>query len=223
MRWSPVCTSRMRFRTVLFDFDGTLIDHFRAIHRCHVHTMRQLGLPEPTLAQVRAAVGGGFELAVKRIAGEQNVAAAVPIFRRHWDEIMLEDADVLPGAFELLRDIRASGARAAVITNKRGDSSRKLCDRLGIAPLVAGVFGAEDTPWLKPDVRFTTHVLGALGADAGSTALVGDSPYDFAAARNAGLEFFAVTTGTHSAEQLREAGVGRVFSGLPEVTRELLA
>ena len=36
----------MRFRTVLFDLDGTLIDHFSAIHRCHAYAMRRLGLPE---------------------------------------------------------------------------------------------------------------------------------------------------------------------------------
>jgi phosphoglycolate phosphatase len=213
----------MRLRTVLFDLDGTLIDHFRAIHRCHVYTMRKLGLPEPTLEQVRSAVGGGFELAVKRIAGEQHVAAAVPIFRRHWDEIMLEDADVLPGAMEILRAVSERGAKAAVLTNKRGDSSRQLCERLGLSPWLTAVFGAEDTPWLKPDVRLTQHVLQAIGGDAATAGLVGDSPYDFAAANNAGLEFFGVRTGTHSEAELRAAGVERVYAGLPDVAREILA
>ena len=53
----------MRFRTVLFDLDGTLIDHFAAIHRCHAYAMTRLGLPAPSLAEVRAAVGGGLALA----------------------------------------------------------------------------------------------------------------------------------------------------------------
>lgn len=34
-----------RFSTYLFDLDGTLVDHFAAIHRAHSHTMRELGLP----------------------------------------------------------------------------------------------------------------------------------------------------------------------------------
>lgn len=213
----------MRFRTVLFDLDGTLIDHFRAIHRCHVHTMRRLGLPEPTLEQVRAAVGGGFELAVKRIAGEQYVEAATPIFREQWDKVMLDDVDLLPGAREILEQIRARGGKAAVLTNKRGDSSRLVCDHLGITPLVAGVFGAEDTPWLKPDLRFTQHVLRSIAADAKTTTMVGDSPFDYATARNAGLEFFGVTTGTHSADELMTAGVPAeaVFAGLVEAGRAI--
>ncbi len=62
----------MRFRTVLFDLDGTLIDHFAAIHRCHVYAMRKLGLREPTLAEVRAAVGGGLDEAIARLAGRRT-------------------------------------------------------------------------------------------------------------------------------------------------------
>ena len=46
----------MRFRTVLFDLDGTLVDHFAAIHRCHAQVRRHFGLPEPTPEDVRRAV-----------------------------------------------------------------------------------------------------------------------------------------------------------------------
>jgi len=45
-----------RFRTFLFDLDGTLIDHFAAIHRAYAHTMKALGLPIPTPLEVRGAV-----------------------------------------------------------------------------------------------------------------------------------------------------------------------
>ena len=54
----------MRFRTVLFDLDGTLMDHLPAIHRSYVHTLPQLGLPAPTYEQVKRAIGGGLENAM---------------------------------------------------------------------------------------------------------------------------------------------------------------
>src|SRR4051812_36846603 len=74
-----ILSGGMRYRTVLFDLDGTLIDHFAAIHRSHTYAMRQLGLPVPTMAQVRAAVGGGLEQAIARLAGPENVAAIIAI------------------------------------------------------------------------------------------------------------------------------------------------
>jgi len=211
----------MRPATVLFDLDGTLIDHFKAIHRCHAHAMKQLGLPEPTLAQVRAAVGGGVELAVERLVGPQLKSAALAIYRPYWDATMLEDVELLPGARELLVQLRADGIRTAVYTNKHGPSSRLTCAHLGLTDLLAGNFGATDTPWLKPDFEFTRHVLTALGAKAADTLLVGDSPFDVATARNAGLAFIGVTTGTHTAAELKAAGADRVCNNLHEVGREL--
>ena len=212
----------MHLRTVLLDLDGTLLDHFAAIHRAHAYTLRQLGLPEPTVAQVRAAIGGGLEQAIARLAGPERVAAALAIYRPYWDATMLDDVALMPGARELLIALREAGVQAAVFTNKHGPSSRRICDHLGIAGLLVGNFGATDTPWLKPQPEFAHHALRALGAAAAATALVGDSTYDLAAARNAGLEFFGVTTGTHTAEELRAAGAVKIYPDLAAVARGLL-
>lgn len=207
----------MRFRTALFDLDGTLIDHFRALHRCHAHTLARLGLPAPTPEQVRAAIGGGVEVALARLAGADRVAEALPLFLAHWATTQLDDVTALPGARELLGELHARGVRCAVFTNKRAPSARAVCAHLGLAPLLAGVFGAGDTPWLKPDPAFTAHVLAQLGADAGTTVLVGDSPYDLAAARQGGLAFVGVATGTHTAAELRAAGATEVGADLAAV------
>lgn len=206
---------------VLFDLDGTLIDHFKAIHRCHTHAMTTLGLPAPTLERVRAAVGGGVEIAVERLVGPELKAAALAVYRPHWNATMLEDVELLPGAKELLVALRQHGSRTAVFTNKHGPSSRTTCAHLGLAALLDGNFGATDTPWLKPDPQFTRHVLTALNVDTASTVLVGDSPYDYQAAQKAGLAFIGVTTGTHTADELRAAGAERICSDLLEVAREL--
>jgi phosphoglycolate phosphatase len=212
----------MPYRTVLFDLDGTLLDHFAAIHRCHAYTMKRLGLPEPTLAQVHAAVGAGVEVAVERLVGPERKAAALAIYRPYWDATMLDDVRLLPGARELLTALRSRGVRTGVFTNKHGPSSRLACAHLGVADLLDCNFGATDTPWLKPDPQFARHVLTALGADAATTLLVGDSPYDFQAARNAGLGFFGVTTGTHTAAELQAAGATEIFPDLPAVHQQLV-
>ncbi|MFZ5496488.1 MAG: HAD family hydrolase [Verrucomicrobiota bacterium] len=210
---SPAC--------VLFDLDGTLIDHFKAIHRCHTHAMTRLGLPAPTMAQVRAAVGGGLDEAIARLAGRDKVAAILPVYTQHFDATHLDDVELLPGAIELLETLNRAGTLCAVLTNKRGYASREVCDHLGLTPLLRGIFGVGDTPWLKPDPAFTRHALQKLGVPADRTLLVGDSPFDVQTARNAGLAFIGVTTGTHNAAELRAAGAERICTGLLEVAREL--
>lgn len=213
----------MRYRTFLFDLDGTLIDHFAAIHRCHSHALRQLGLPAPTPAQVRAAVGAGLETAIARLAGPAHTDAALALYRPHWDATMLDDVRLYPGARELLAALQQAGGRSAIFTNKHGPSSRRLTAHLGLDSLLAGNFGATDTAWLKPAPEFSRHVLATLGADAATTVLVGDSPYDLAASQAGGFAFYGVTTGTHHAAELRAAGATHVYPDLNALAADLLA
>ena len=211
------------FRAYLFDLDGTLIDHFAAIHRSYAHTLTALGLapPVPTPAQVRAAVGGGLENAIAKFVPAGRLEEALGIYREYWDRTMLEDVALLPGAAELLAALHACGAVLGVISNKVGPSSRQICAHLGLTPLLRVIVGAKDTPWLKPQPEFTAHVLGLLGAAAEETLLVGDSPYDIQAARQGGLTGWCVATGTHTAAELRAAGADAVFPGLPALQAAL--
>ncbi|MFA5056595.1 MAG: HAD family hydrolase [Opitutaceae bacterium] len=209
----------MRYRTVLFDLDGTLLDHLPAIHRCYAHTLPQLGLPAPTREQVRQAIGGGLEHAMRRFVRAADLPRALKVYREFWDRTMLDGVELMPGADALLRALHQHGCTLAVLTNKHGTSSRVVCDYLGIASLFRGVFGAHDTPWLKPDPRFTAHVLAALGANAATTCLVGDSPFDAETARKGGLHCCLVTTGTHSAEALRAVGAKHVYPDLTALAR----
>jgi HAD superfamily hydrolase (TIGR01509 family) len=211
-----------RFATLLLDLDGTIVDAFTTIHRSYVQTLPQLGLPAPTMTQVRRAVGGGLENAMRHFVPENLIAEAVKRHVAFTDTILLEDVTLMPGALELLRAQQAAGVPLAVFTNKRGDHARLICSHLGITPFLRGIFGAKDTPWLKPQPEFAAHALKTLGAEPKTTMLVGDSPFDVKAAHNGGFACWCVTTGTHDAEQLRAASAEAVFSNLFELQAALV-
>ena len=81
----------MRFTTVLFDLDGTLVDHFTAIQRSHTHVMKHFGLPAPTMEQVHRAVGHGLDHAVATLFGPEHadlVPQALPLYRDYWEKTM---------------------------------------------------------------------------------------------------------------------------------------
>jgi phosphoglycolate phosphatase len=212
----------MRTRALLFDLDGTLIDEFPAIHRRYVHTLSALGLPAPTAAQVRGAVGGGLENGLGKFVPPDRLGEAMGIYRAFWLRTVIDGVVLLAGARELLAALRDRGMALGVITNKPGEASRQICAYLGVAPLFQVVVGAGDTPWLKPQAELTAHVLKALGAGPAEAILVGDSPYDVQAARNGGIPAWCVTTGTHGEGELRAAGATFVFADLPALGRALL-
>ena len=70
---------------------------------------------------------------------------------------------------------------------------------------------SDDADRSKPDPDIVAAAIAALGATKSTCVMVGDTPYDGAAARRAGARFIGVTTGYHDERALRAAGAERVF------------
>lgn len=203
-----------RFSTLLLDLDGTLVDAFTTIHRGYLHTLPQFGLPAPTMAEVRRAVGGGIENAMAHFLPKEQIPAAIKVHTDFAQSILLEDVRLMPGGMDLVKSQRARGVKLAVFTNKQAEAARRICAHLGVSPYLDGIFGAGDTGWLKPDPKFSEHVLKTLGASADGALLIGDSPFDVKTGQNGGFPCWCVTTGTHNAAELRAAGAEEVFENL---------
>lgn len=206
------------FRTVLLDLDGTLVDAFTTIHRAYCHTLPQFGLPAPTAAQVRRAVGGGLEIAMGHFLPPEQIAAACRIHVAYTEQIQLEDPTVYPGGRELVAELRARGIKTGVLTNKIGDHARAILSHLGLAAQLDLILGARDCASRKPAAEFTAEALRRLGAESATTCLIGDSPFDLATAGNAGIPCFCVTTGTHDEVALRVAGATAIYPDLRALT-----
>lgn len=214
---SSAPTPAAPIRGVLFDLDGTLVDHFLTLYRCYKFTLEQLALPVPEFEVVRRTVGGSMEVTMQSFVPPERMDDAVRIWREHFDRVYLDDVRLLPGARELVERLHARGLRLAVLTNKIGEHSRGICRHLGLEPKLAFIIGAGDTPWRKPQREFVEAAFARLGTPAAETILVGDSPYDVACARAAGVRVPCVTTGTHTAEELTAAGADGSYPNLTEL------
>jgi phosphoglycolate phosphatase len=191
---------------ILFDLDGTLIDHFTTIAKSVAYAQRRLGLPESDYATVRATVGGSVPITLSKLCGEENVAEAEPLFRAHFDEIIYEDVFALPGAEWLLQSLKAGGVKLGVLTNKYAGHSRSVLAHLGLDAYLDVILGTgeSDCPYRKPDPLFTAYALEQMDCASDEAMLIGDSPYDLAAAEAGCIECHLVATGSHSADELSE-------------------
>lgn len=206
---------RRSFERILFDLDGTLIDHFEAIHEAYRFAQESLGLPPADYEKVRRTVGGSVPVTMRRLVGEEapdeTVDRALALFDQRFSEIMLGRVTVLPGIREWLPELAREAVPLAVFTNKKGPHARAVLAHLGLDRFFDFVVGAGDTPFRKPQPEFTDHVLALTGARPERTLLVGDSPFDVEAARTRRLPMAAVATGSHAADELREAGADWTF------------
>jgi phosphoglycolate phosphatase len=206
-----------RFKGVLIDLDGTLIDHFATLYQCYAYTLGKLDQPVPAADVVRRSVGGSMEVTMRKFVGEGLVEEAAAIWREHLSTIYLDDVKLMAGGLWLVETLHARGFRLGVFTNKIGKHSRGVCEHLAVDGFLAMNLGANDTPFRKPQPEFTALALEKLSTTAAETCLLGDSPYDLAAAHAGGIPCFCVTTGTHTNEELTEAKADGIFADLFEL------
>ena len=167
-----------RFDTVLFDLDGTLLDTLEDICGAANHTLRELGYPERTLAEMRRFVGNGAEMQMRRSLGadadEETVAKALTLYKPYYAAHCQIKTKPYAGVLELMAALKAEGFRLAVVSNKPDEAVR---------PLVAEHFGALADISMgetaqrrrKPAPDMVNDALAALGADK-SRAEVGSTP-----------------------------------------------
>jgi phosphoglycolate phosphatase len=204
-------------RAVVFDFDGTLGDSYRAITASVNHVRAVRGLPSLTVEQVRPHVGRGVAWLLERTVGRGSPEANAAAYRDHHPGVLREGTTLLPGAAESVRALRRAGLRLAVCSNKPVAFTRELLDHLGLAAEFAAVLGPEEVARPKPAPDMLLAALGRLGVEAGEALYVGDMAIDVETARAAGVTVWAVATGSDDRESLRRARPDRLLKRLAEL------
>jgi phosphoglycolate phosphatase len=207
-------------RCILFDLDGTLLDSYDAIAECLNLARKSFGFPEFTRDEVVRMVGHGLENLMAQALGQENAAEGVRIFRERYRVVSLEGSRLLRGVEATLRELAARGYRMAVITNKPAYFSRKILDHLGVGDLLPVLYGPDLAP-AKPDPEMVFRCLRDLGLEAGEAILVGDMLVDRDTARNAGLPFFAIATGSETRGKLLAACPDRFLDRFEDLLAHL--
>jgi phosphoglycolate phosphatase len=194
----------MRYRLIVFDWDGTLLDSASGIAECIQLAAADMSLPVPDRERASHVIGLGLHDSLRHAVPtlpESGYGEFIEHYRRHF--LAREETMALfPGVPELLHGLRSRGHHLAVATGK----SRKGLDRAlaatGLGPLFAATrCGDETQP--KPNPAMLLELLRELQSDAGSALMIGDTSHDLLMATNAGVDAVAVASGAHSAESLR--------------------
>lgn len=199
-----------RWKAVLFDLDGTLLDTLSGLAAAVNHVLREHGEPERTRDEVRNFVGNGpRRLIMRAFAGGESrpdLDDLVEEFGVWYRDHAVEGTAPYPGIPALLRDLRAARLRLAVVTNKEEGASRLLVERFfpGAFDAIAG--GGGDRP-IKPDPAAARRALDALALAPGDVLYVGDSGVDAALARAAGMDFRLCSWGFRPREELERLGM----------------
>ncbi len=195
-----------RFRTFLFDLDGTLIDSIPLIMASFRYTMRtHLGaVPDDTVW--RAGFGTPLRPQLRKFArDDEHAARMVDTYRAYTDahhDRLLKSYTGIDGALGV---VRGAGARLAVVTSKTHALARRGLARCGLNEYFGVLIGADDVHEHKPHPAPVLAALDRLSADPDHTIFIGDSPHDIEAGRAAGVQTGAALWGPFRPEVLASA------------------
>lgn len=178
-------------RTVLFDFDGTLVDTNDVIRLALNETSLHFAGNPLVQSDYNAILGKPLQEQMAWVGGgepEEMAAFYRDFYRSRRDALTRE----FEGVRSMLDALSAMNVAMGIVSSKGTDGIRHGLEKFDLGRYFSVVLSKYDVLRHKPDPEGLHKAMSLLGADPEETLYVGDSRHDLLAARNAGLPFVLV-------------------------------
>lgn len=214
----------MRYNTVIWDLDGTLLDTLQDLADAVNHALQSCGMPCRTLDEIRQFVGNGVRKLVVRAVpeGEDNPLFddVFSVFRDYYLAHCQDNTRPYDGVTSILKQLKGHGVRMAIVSNKLQDGVTELHEKW-FAEYIDVAVGEREGVRRKPAADMVNIAMEQLGADVKNTIYIGDSDVDILTAQNAGIPCISVSWGFRDREFLMAHGAANIAAS-PEVVLEMV-
>ncbi len=216
----------MKYRAVLFDLDGTLLDTLADLGNSMNSVLARAGWPEHSLADYKYYIGDGVDNLVRRVLPENRRDAAtineyVAALREEYGRRWAEQSCPYPGIPDLLDTLQVRGLKMAILTNKMDDFAGRVVARLLPGWRFESVLGDRPGFPRKPDPAGALDIAVRLGLSPAEFLYLGDTGIDMQTARAAGMMAVGALWGFRPAEELRAGGAEVLIERPAELLRLL--
>ena len=215
----------MRYKAVLFDMDGTVLDTLDDLTDAVNYSLARFGLPEISREHARENLGNGAAYLVRHCLPEgtdEALADQLITFYRAWyDAHCRIKTAPYSGILPLTEALRASGIRQAIISNKPDSAVQELAE-VFFPNLMDVVIGESPAVRRKPAPDTVLSAARQMGLGVTDCVYIGDTEVDIETARNAGMDCISVTWGFRTEKQLTEAGATTIVRSPAELSEKLL-
>lgn len=192
-----------RYKAVIFDWDGTVMDSTSCIAGAIQAACTDLELPVPSFEEASWVIGLSLDSALQRCAptlAPERISEFTERYRHHF---FLQDQalTMFDGVVPMLDDLKSRNVLLGVATGK----SRLGLDRVLQAQRLEDRFDytrCADEAQGKPHPAMLFDIMERLDLDPHHVLMVGDTTHDIQMATRAGVDSMAVTYGAHSKRTL---------------------
>lgn len=192
----------MRFQTVLFDVDGTLIHSSPGILQTLRETFERMGV-DCSGFDLQQYLGPPLRRTFSQhFHDPEDVEKAVTLYRALYKERGQYACRLFPGVSEMLCRLSQAGVLLCTATSKPAEVARPILEHLGIDRWFTIIGGAAMDSSLDTKTAVMQHVLCQAPVAGRPALMVGDRRDDMEGARNCGLPAAAVLYGYGTRQEL---------------------
>lgn len=174
--------------SIIFDFDGTLINTNDVIIEAWQHTYRYYGMDEPPIEHITGCFGEPLLITMAREFPDVDPEESAQVYRNRQNEKAEELVSLFDDIPELLQALKRKNYKLGIVTSRTRESTLRYLERFGIERYFDGIVTCDDTHKHKPDPEPVLSGLEKLGTDAEKALMIGDSSFDMKSANNAGVK-----------------------------------
>lgn len=186
----------MRYKNIIFDLDGTLLDTSEGIKDAVLFTIEKMGYRHLEDNEIDSFIGPPIQNSLINHFGctTEEAQRGADVFREYYKNVSLLKASPYKGIYELMGFIIRNDMNVAVATYKREDYALKLLNAFKFNDYCKVMHGADNFNQLtKSDI--IKICVDELGGKVDESLYVGDTNGDLKGAAECGVEFVGVTYG----------------------------
>ncbi|WP_068754018.1 HAD family hydrolase [Oleiphilus sp. HI0125] len=209
----------MRYSTIVFDWDGTLVDSERHIVSCIAESAQVCDLPELSYDRMKSIIGLGMKEALFDLypnITEDQIQKLRAHYSQRFHQNEGAELSLFPDVFDVLKELKDRGFVLAVATGKSRRGLDMAKEQSGLGQFFDIERCADETR-SKPHPQMLIEISDHLKVPRDQMLMVGDTTFDMEMAQKAQMHSVGVSYGVHAVKSLRQYNPKRIVDAMPEL------
>lgn len=217
----------MKYKAVIFDLDGTLLDTIEDISDSVNAVLREKKYHEFDVDEYKYFAGRGIDELIASVIekGEIDPLEHPEIKKGYMKEYKVRQnikTKIFPGILDLIIELQNLEISVNILSNKPDNQTQEVVKHYFRNTKFDYVYGKKTELSIKPYPESVLHLIEKLKVSKDEVLYIGDTNTDIQTAKNAGLKSVGVLWGFRKREELELEGATYIVENPMDILKIVL-